>query len=34
MVTVLNPATEETLAELEQAGVEETDAAVAPPGVP
>ena len=29
MVTVLNPATEETLAELDQAGVEETDAAVA-----
>ncbi|MDQ3068052.1 MAG: aldehyde dehydrogenase family protein [Actinomycetota bacterium] len=29
MLTVLNPATEEPLAELEQAGVEETDAAVA-----
>ena len=29
MVTVLNPATEQPLAELEQAGVEETDAAVA-----
>ena len=28
MLTVLNPATEEPLAELEQAGVEETDAAV------
>jgi acyl-CoA reductase-like NAD-dependent aldehyde dehydrogenase len=28
-LTVLNPATEETLAELEQAGLEETDAAVA-----
>lgn len=29
MLTVLNPATEEPLAQLEQAGVEETDAAVA-----
>jgi acyl-CoA reductase-like NAD-dependent aldehyde dehydrogenase len=29
MLTVLNPATEEPLAELEQAGLEETDAAVA-----
>jgi betaine-aldehyde dehydrogenase len=29
MLTVLNPATEEPIAELEQAGVEETDAAVA-----
>src|SRR5438067_3887730 len=29
MVTVINPATEEAIAELEQAGVEETDAAVA-----
>ena len=29
MLTVLNPATEETIAELERAGVEETDAAVA-----
>ena len=29
MLTVLNPATEEPLAELEQAGVDETDAAVA-----
>src|SRR5688572_7510236 len=29
MLTVLNPATEQPLAELEQAGVEETDAAVA-----
>ncbi len=29
MLTVINPATEEPLAELEQAGVEETDAAVA-----
>ena len=28
MLTILNPATEESLAELEQAGVEETDAAV------
>ena len=28
-LTVLNPATEEPIAELEQAGVEETDAAVA-----
>ena len=28
-VTVVNPATEETIAELEEAGVEETDAAVA-----
>lgn len=27
-LAVLNPATEETIAELEQAGVEETDAAV------
>ena len=29
MLTVLNPATEEPIAELEQAGVDETDAAVA-----
>ena len=29
MTTVLNPATEEPIAELAQAGVEETDAAVA-----
>jgi len=29
VLTVINPATEEPLAELEQAGVEETDAAVA-----
>ena len=29
MLTVLNPATEEPIAELEQAGVEETDALVA-----
>jgi acyl-CoA reductase-like NAD-dependent aldehyde dehydrogenase len=28
-LTVLNPATEQPIAELEQAGVEETDAAVA-----
>ena len=32
MLTVLNPATEQPLAELEQAGVEETDAAVARAG--
>ena len=29
MLTVLNPATEEPIAELERAGIEETDAAVA-----
>jgi len=29
VLTVLNPATEEPIAQLEQAGVEETDAAVA-----
>ncbi|MBA2297055.1 MAG: aldehyde dehydrogenase family protein, partial [Actinobacteria bacterium] len=29
MLTVLNPATEEPIAQLEQAGVEETDALVA-----
>ena len=28
-VTVVNPATEETIAELDEAGVEETDAAIA-----
>ena len=34
MLTILNPATEEQIARLERAGVEETDAAIAAANIP